>query len=360
MKKIGLVLLVILFFACSKQNDTIFLEKRNLVEAVYSSLIIQPDSLYQVYSIVSGILDKNLVEEGDAVFKGQPIVQIINSTPKLNTQNAKYTLDLARESYNGSTAILSGIEDEINAAKLKYNNDSINFFRQKKLWEQSIGSKAEYDSKELAFELSLNDVNRLKSRYNRTKNELYTALKQAENNYKTSLITKEDFTVNSKINGKVYALYKEAGEIVNTMEPIATIGNEKDFVIEMLVDEIDIVKISLGQEILINLDAYKEKIFTGEVTKILPKKDERNQTFKVEALFDKAPDVLYPGLSGEANIIIAKRKDVMTIPKEYLIDNNKVMTNEGLIEVIVGIENLEFVEIVSGISEKTQISKPEK
>jgi len=360
MKFLNLILIIAVFCSCSDKNDFVYPEKRNLVESVYSSVVIQPDSLYQSYAVVAGILDNNLIEEGDIVSKDQAIIQIINSAPKLNTQNAKLALELAKENYNGSAAILSGIKDEIDAANLKYQNDSINYFRQKNLWDQNIGSKTEYDSRKLAYELSLNNINLLRSRYNRTKNELNTAVQQAQNNYSTSLIATKDYTVKSKINGKVYALYKNAGEIVTTMEPLASIGSEKEFIIEMLVDEIDIVKIGKKQEVIINLDAYSEKVFTGKVTKILPKKDERNQTFKVEALFDEAPDVLYPGLSGEANIIIAKRENVLTIPKEYLIEANKVMTNDGIVEVVVGVQNLEFVEIISGISEETKISKPDK
>lgn len=360
MKKKIFYFSILLILSCTDDNKKILPITQNLIESVYSSVVVQPDSLYQSYAIVAGILDNNLVEEGDLVSKGQPLIQIINSTPKLNADNAKLTLELARENYNGSAAILNGIQEEINAANLKFKNDSINYFRQKTLWDQNIGSKAEFDTRKLAYELSLNNSNLLKSRFDRTKNELNTAVRQAQNNYNTSLIATKDFTVKSKINGKVYALYKNAGELVNTQEPLAVIGSNDKFIIEMLVDEVDIVRISTEQEVIINLDAYSDRIFTGKVTKILPKKDERNQTFKVEAIFDKAPDVLYPGLSGEANIIIARRENILTIPKEYLIENNKVMTNDGLVEVVLGLENLEFVEIISGISEDTQISKPEK
>lgn len=360
MKKKIFYFSILLILSCTDDNKKILPITQNLIESVYSSVVVQPDSLYQSYAIVAGILDNNLVEEGDLVSKGQPLIQIINSTPKLNADNAKLTLELARENYNGSAAILNGIQEEINAANLKFKNDSINYFRQKTLWDQNIGSKAEFDTRKLAYELSLNNSNLLKSRFDRTKNELNTAVRQAQNNYNTSLIATKDFTVKSKINGKVYALYKNAGELVNTQEPLAVIGSNDKFIIEMLVDEVDIVRISTEQEVIINLDAYSDRIFTGKVTKILPKKDERNQTFKVEAIFDKAPDVLYPGLSGEANIIIARRENILTIPKEYLIENNKVMTNDGLVEVVLGLENLEFVEIISGISEDTHISKPEK
>lgn len=346
-------------FSCKDSQEKTQPVKRDLTESVYSSVTIQPDSLYQVYAIVAGILDKNLVEEGDLVSKDKPIIQIINNTPKLNTQNAKLSFDLAKENYNGRATILSAIEDEIISATLQYKNDSINFFRQKNIWEQNIGSKVEYDTKKLKYQLSSNNLNLLQSKYNRTKNELKTALKQAENNYKTSLIATKDFTVKSKINGKIYALNKNQGEIISTMEPIASIGSAIDFIIEMLVDEVDIVKISINQKVIINLDAYKGEVFTGKVSKIYPKKDERNQTFLVEALFDRAPKKLYPGLSGEANIIIDKREGVLTIPKEYLIDGNKVKIDDGEVTINTGLQNMDFVEVLSGITEETSIYKPD-
>ncbi len=353
------ILLVSIIFSCSDKKEKINPIKRDITESVYSSVTIQPDSLYQVYSIVAGILDQNLVEEGDLVSKEKPIIQIINNTPKLNAQNAKLSLDLAQENYNGSADILSAIEDEILAGTLQFKNDSTNYFRQKNLWEQNIGSKIEFDTKKLKYQLSSNNLNLLKSKYSRTKNELKTALKQAENNYKTSLITTKDFTVKSKIKGKVYSLNKNEGEIISTMEPIATIGSAIDFIIEMLVDEVDIVKISINQKVIISLDAYKEEVFTGKVFKIYPKKDERNQTFLVEALFDEAPKTLYPGLSGEANIVIDNRKDVLTIPKEYLIEGNKVKTDDGEITIQTGLQNMDFVEVLSGITEETNIYKPD-
>jgi multidrug efflux pump subunit AcrA (membrane-fusion protein) len=355
-----LVVLVLLFsFSCKDNKEKLQPVARDLTESVYSSVTIQPDSLYQVYAIVAGILDKNLVDEGDMVSKNQPIMQIINNTPKLNTQNAKLSLELAQENYNGSAAILSGIEDEILAATLQYKNDSINYFRQKNIWEQNIGSKVEYDTRKLKYQLSSNNLNLLQSKYNRTKNELKTALKQAENNYKTSLIATKDFTVTSKINGKIYALYKNQGEIISTMEPLAAIGSSTDFIIEMLVDEVDIVKISIGQTVIISLDAYEGEIYTGKVSKIYPKKDERNQTFTLEAVFDEAPIKLYPGLSGESNIIISAKKEVLTIPKEYLIDRNQVKTDDGIITIETGLQNMDYVEVVSGISVETNIYKPD-
>ncbi|MEP2238439.1 MAG: efflux RND transporter periplasmic adaptor subunit, partial [Maribacter sp.] len=329
-----------------------------LISSVYASVTIQPDSIYQVYAVVAGILDDNLVEEGDLVKKGDAILQINNRTPVLNSENAYLTLQQSKENFQGSAAILKSIEDDIYAAELKFNNDSINFARQKRLWEQNIGSKAEFDNQKLAYELSKNQLNQQRSNYTRTKNDLETALQQAKNSYSSSKITAEDYTINSKINGKVYALFKEPGELINTLEPLGAIGSATHFKIEMLIDEVDIIKIKMGQTTLVTLDAYPTEVFTATVSKIYPQKDETSQTFKVDAIFEIQPKVLYPGLAGEGNIVISKKEDVLTIPRAYLIDGNKVMTEDGTVTVEVGAENLQRVEIISGITENDLLLKP--
>ncbi len=351
------LLTLVVLCSCNNEKDAIYPEFRPLKESVYTSVTIQPDSLYQAHAIVSGILDKNLVEEGTIVNEGEAIIQVINNSPKLNAQNAELQLKLAQDQYNGRAAILKTIEDEIKAATLKYKNDSVNYFRQKNLWLKKIGSKAEYDSKELNYQLAKNNLQLLKSRYESTKNELETAVKQAANNLETAKIASDDYTVISRVSGKVYALYKEPGEIVSTMEPLATIGSRDRFIVEMLVDEVDIVKVEPQQKVLIVLDAYGERVFEGKVFRILPKKDERNQTFTVEALFDIQPKTLYPGLAGEANIIIKEKDSVLTLPISYLKDNS-VETKDGTITIEIGLRNMEFVEVISGIDANTEVFKP--
>ena len=200
----------------------------------------------------------------------------------------------------------------------------------------------------------------LEDKYAQTNSELQTKLQVAENAYHASLKSSGDFTVRSMISGKVYALYAEKGEVVNSQQPLALIGSADDFVVEMLVDEVDIVRIAYEQEVLVTLDAYNDQVFRALVAKIYPTKDERNQTFVVEARFIDPPDVLYPGLAGEANIVIAKRDSVLTIPRSYLIDNDRVLTQEGEKEVETGLTNLEHVEILSGIDNTSVLIKPEQ
>lgn len=116
-------------------------------------------------------------------------------------------LKLAQENYNGSAAILNSIQEEIESAELALQNDSINYYRQKSLWEKQIGSRVEYETRKLNYELSKNKVQLLRKNYGHTEKEFISNLKQAKNNYKASQISSNDYTVNSMIEGKVYAVY---------------------------------------------------------------------------------------------------------------------------------------------------------
>ena len=360
MKNFLLAPYLFLLLACVDKQERIFPTRRQLTESVYASVTVQPDSLYQAYAPVAGILDRNLLEEGDLVRRGTPMIQMVNSTPKLQSDNARLALQLAQENFSGPSAVLSSLEEGIRSATLSFKNDSMNYLRQKRLWDQNIGSQVQLESRKLAYEISGNNLKQLKNKYVQTKNELSTQVRQALNNYNTSELSTKDFTVSSKINGKVYALYKNPGEIVSTMEPLASVGSATDFIIELLIDEVDIVKLQLGQKALITLDAYGNQVFNAKVSKIYPKKDERSQTFKAEAIFDTPPTTLYPGLAGEGNIIISERESVLTIPKEFLLEGNKVRTPGGEVEVVTGLQNLDRVEILDGINETTEILKPEK
>lgn len=354
-----LLSIILLLLSCGEEKtNTIKVSKTNITESVYSSVTIQPDSLYEVYSSVMGILESIYVEEGDTIKKATPLFQIINNNPKLNTENAKLSMNIAEEKFSGENPILKDLANEIELAKLKYQNDSINFIRQEKLFKQNIGSKLEFENKKLAYKSSKHNLNILINKYNRTKKELRQQLELATNNYKASLISTKDFTIQSKIDGRIYSINKNPGEIINTQQPLATIGSKSCFIAELLIDEVDITKVEVGQQVAITLDAYGDNVFESTIQKIYPKKNERSQTFKIEATFNENPEKLYPGLSGEANIIVNTKKEVIVIPKEYIIEGNKVKTEEGIIEIVTGLESLDKIEVVAGIDENTIIYQP--
>ena len=168
-----------------------------------------------------------------------------------------------------------------------------------------------------------------------------------------------DFVVKSEINGKLYSLSKEKGEMVNSQSPIAIIGDATEFYVELQVDEYDISKLKIGQKVFLTLDSYKGEVFEAAVSRLYPIMNEKSKSFKVEAVFIKKPDHLYPNLTTEANIIIEVKEKVLTIPRNYLIDNEFVLLdNKEKRKVVTGLKDYEKVEIILGITANDALYKP--
>ncbi len=353
-----LTLMTLITAACTQTPETIKPTISDLTESVYASVSIQPEDLYFAYTTTSGILESVYIEEGDSVVAGQAIAKITTTNPRLNIENANLNVELARENYLGQSNQLTTITNEMEQVTEQLLLDSINYHRQKKLWRQNIGSKSTLENLELKYELGQKKLVGLKKRYRQAEIELDNQLKRSQNALKRAQSDLSDYIIKAKIDGQVYNLLKNEGELIHPQEPLAAIGKRKDFIIEMQIDEIDISKITLGQQTLISLDAYPGEVFEGRISKIYPQKENRTQTFKVEGEFTQAPKILYAGLSGEANIVYAQRSNVISIPRNYLINNELVKTTEGEQKVKLGISTMDRIEIISGIDTSTQILKP--
>jgi HlyD family secretion protein len=125
----------------------------------------------------------------------------------------------------------------------------------------------------------------------------------------------------------------------------------------MSVDEVVIRQIALDQTAIVSLDAYPDEVFELTIKKIYPTKDQKTQTFMVEAFFNNPPDRLFVGLSGEANIIIQKSENAIWIPNEYLFNVNMVKTPDGEVETSLGLRNMYQVQVLEGIDTSTILIK---
>ncbi|MCC7299400.1 MAG: efflux RND transporter periplasmic adaptor subunit [Bacteroidia bacterium] len=340
--------------SCKGKKTGIFPEKKEIVESVYASATIKANNQYSSISPVSGILLANMVNEGDSVSIGQIIAKIENTNPALNTDNSRLALEQARRNLAG----LDEITAQLSTARRQLSLDSANYYRQKELWANNIGTKVQLESRQLAYDASKNQVKALNTRYNQTRSQLSTAMSQAENNYNISSKNSGDFNITSRINGRVFALNYKPGELVGPQKAVALLGNAEKFILELTVDEIDIGRIQLGQKVILGMDAYRDQVFEGKVTKIYPNLDTKSQSFLVEAEFVNGPPTLYPGMSAEASIVIQSKQNALVIPSNYLIDDSKVLTEDGEVPVKIGIRSLDMVEIISGIDEKTKLLKP--
>ncbi|HVD98955.1 MAG TPA: efflux RND transporter periplasmic adaptor subunit [Cytophagaceae bacterium] len=343
--------------ACTNKQEMVRPEIESISESVYASGIVKSKYQYEVFSTTNGLIQKILVTEGDLVKKGTPIIWLLNEASLLNTENARLAADFSAVSANHDK--LDELKANIELARVKMMNDSLLLARQRSLWSNQIGTLVELEQRELAYSNSSTIYKTTVFRYSELEKELNFAAQQSTKNFQITKAIRNDYIIKSEIDGKVYSLLKEKGELVSPQSPIAVIGDANKFIIELQVDEYDIAKIKPGQKVFVSMDSYKGKVFEAKVNKIYPMMNERSRSFKVDADFVTQPPTLYPSLTAETNVLIRIKEKALTIPKNYLLDNVFVlMKNNERRRVTVGLQNYEKVEILSGLTVDDIIINP--
>jgi HlyD family secretion protein len=350
---------LLLLWSCKEKKTTIYPEKNNITESVYASGIIKALDQYTVFPVVSGILNEFIASDGDSIRIGDTLCIIRGDVSELQRENARLLYELSREN-----ALPGG--DRIREADLivktsyeKYQLDSSLFDRQKRLWEKKIGSKIELEQRELAMSQSKSSWLSAKSRLEVLKKQLKNEQSRAQVGYQIAEEQESDFAVRSLVNGLVFSTSKEKGELVGPQTPLAVIGSSNSFVIELMIDENDITRVQMGQLVLLSLDSYGDEVFEARVSRVYPMMDARTRTFKVEAIFEKAPSSLFPNMTVEANVVIREKKDAVLIPRKYLLEDRFVLLENGdTVEVKTGLSDFRKVEILEGIDISTALILP--
>ena len=351
-------ILFLLLLSCNQKDASITPEIRDITESVYASGFVKSKDQYEVFSKYNGVIEKILVEEGTHVKKGQALFQLDNADSKIMTENARISSIASDFKVNADK--LEELENNIVLARKKLANDSSMYVRQKKLWANKIGSQVDLEQRELNYQNSKLALKNAKIRYDDVKRQLQLASNQSKNNLQIAELQEDDYVIRSEVDGVVYKIDKEVGELVNGQQPIAVIGSD-EFIVELTVDELDVVKIKKGQQVIIRMDSYGSEVFEAHITSVDPMMDERTRSFNAEAVFDKKPTVLYPNLTAEANIVVQTKQDVLTIPRNYLVNDTTVLLESGDVrKVETGLMDYSLVEIKNGIDENTRIVLPEQ
>ncbi|HNV28540.1 MAG TPA: efflux RND transporter periplasmic adaptor subunit [Cyclobacteriaceae bacterium] len=348
--KIGHILLILILSGCSKSTRTIQPSVKPLMEAVYASGFVVSEQEYQVFSQADGTLKQVVVKEGEEVKRGQPIV-IVESVQ----QSTRYTM--AKESYEqavkNKVPVMAELDATLQSARSKMQFDSINFVRYGNLLRSNATSRVDYDRAEIQYKNSRNDFLTIKNRLIKTQNDLDLAIQNSYNQLKISEEESANYILRSDIDGMVFKIMKEKGELVRRSEVVAVVGMPDNFYLKLTVDELDIQRVKEGQEVAVKIDAYPDKIYRGSVSKVYPLVDTRQQSLRVDViLMEKLPG-LFSGLAVEANIIIRQKENALVIPKQSILPGDSVLIStsagEKKVKIMRGIETLDETEVISGL-----------
>jgi HlyD family secretion protein len=301
---------------------------------------IQPETKVEVKSKVSGKIKSLNVEEGQNVGRGQLLARVEPDMAQAQT------VALLKSGYGRAKV---GMEQ----ARQDYQRDL-------KLHD--------------AGHISDEDLRLSKDDYDIAKIEYQSALEQMqlaeEDGVSMDLEadTEELLDVVSPAAGSIIQVDVEEGEIVTSGAvsytsgtTLMTIADLSKMQIKAGVNEVDVGKIRLGQDVVIDVDAYPNAKFHGLITHIAPAaRDEQGvKIFDVEIDITDSDERLRPGMTANIEIQGDHKTGILIVPVEavfkkqghyvaYVMDGSENEPVER--EVVTGISNISNVEIVEGLS----------
>jgi HlyD family secretion protein len=237
-------------------------QKRTIIETVSASGKIQPEVEVKISPDVSGEVVELLIKEGDKVKKGDLLAKIKPDIYESNYEQMQAALNSQKANEANAKARLAQVKAQFINAKSSYE-------RNESLWKQNAISQSEYDAAKSAYEVSREEVTAAEEAYKASQYNVQstnaTVKEAATNLSKTNIIAPVDGTI-SKLN-------IELGErVVGTTQfagtEIMRIADLNEMEVNISVNENDIVRVTMGDTALIEVDAYLNRKFKGIVTEI--------------------------------------------------------------------------------------------
>ena len=329
-----LLLIVLVVLAATKKGKnhgtkvtTEEVTKRTLIETVSANGKIQPELDIKISPYISGEVVELYVKEGNAVKEGDLLAKIDPKIYVSSYERAAATLQMQKASLANSKARLAQV-------KAQFSKAQEDFKRNKKLFDQNVISQADFDAAKSAYEVAKEEVKAAEENVKAAKysvNSSAASLKEAKENLtRTSIYSPADGTV-STLNVEKGERVTGASQFSSGTE-IMKIANLKRMIVVVEVNENDIVRVSLGDTCIIEVDAYLNKKFKGVVTEMATSANvtgvsaDQVTNFEVQILIlqssyqDMIDDSkissspFRPGMSASVEIQTDTERDVLTVP----------------------------------------------
>ena len=329
------------------------IELIQIVEKVSATGKIQPEIEVKLSSEVSGEIIELPVVEGQMVEKGDLLVRI--------------NPDIYQSSLQRSRAGLQNVKANYAQAEASLREAKSNYDRNKILFEKGIISKSEWDRIVAAYEVA-----------EASKNAAYYGMQSAAATVTEAIDNLARTTIYSPMRGTISKLDVELGErVVGTQQMAGTeilrVANLSNMEVEVDVNENDIVKVSVGDSTVVEVDAYLKREFKGVVTQIsnsaitgLTADQVTNFKVKVRILESSYKDLregkpenyspFRPGMTATVDIITRKKNDVVGVPiSAIVIKSDTASTPSAAKTPVISDEKFEAVFVKEGNKAKLRV-----
>lgn len=303
-------------------------ELRDIKDAIEASGDVAPKFQLDVKSEVGGKVKRLLVVAGQQVKKGDVLCEIDDTD--LQNQRATILTDIA-------------------GRQIQVEKSQLDFDRAAELYKTKLVTKEAYDNAKTDLAQAKNNLERVQRQLRTTEDQIL----------KAQVISPLDGTIlNVNVNeGQVVV----AAASVNSGTTLMTMADLNKLIVNSHINQVDVGRISLDQEIEINLASVKGETMPGAIRFIAPVATTKNgvKGFALEATINEPSSLLRPGMTVNMTMPVAKVSQAPSVPlsavfkgdgEEHLVylllsgDKTEKRT------VTLGVSNLDYAEVKSGVA----------
>ena len=351
-------------------------EKGDLAKSVVATGKVEPITKVEVKSKASGIVKKLYVEYGDRVKKGQLLAQLDKIEIEAGVEQARATLEAAQANLKGSEADYERSKVDAEAPDVPLLKRS--YERNLQMQKEGVVSQSALDDAEKEYRMAVNKQNVSRAQMTVLQAKIAQSKAQVAQDQANLKQLEEQLSytdLQSPMDGIVLSRDVEVGDAVSSIlvlgssaTLVMTIGDTSEVYVKGKVDESDIGKVYLGQPARITIESFKDRKFTGHVTKISPMGAEKDNvtTFEVRVSISNEKKILKAQMTANAEIVLDERKGVLAIPEGAVVYNKDRSTavqvpdptnEKGMrkIAITTGISNGAKTEVLKGLTEGQQV-----
>ena len=329
------------------QSTTAVAGHRDINFSITAAGEIGPIDTVSVRPEVGGLIAKLSLDIGDRVKKGAILFTLNDYDLQTEKSSRKTEIEGARLAVQTQT---------IQLEKMK-----LVFDRTKELSTQKLVPQETFDNARIDFELAANALDIAKNRLETSQ----TALQTVEDKLtKTIIRAPFDCTVLTRPVSIGQAVSGSSG--FNSGTEVFTIANLEDMIITAHLNQADVTRLKVGQEVAVQIEAVPGLKLTGKVDRLAPQATFKNgvKGFSTRILLRQAEDLVRPGMTANLSIPLISAGNVLAVPLGAVFSNQGerftwVKKAEGGFErrpVNLGVADYDYVEVTKGLAEGDEVS----
>jgi HlyD family secretion protein len=351
-------------------------ERGDLAKSVVATGKIEPITKVEVKSKASGIVKKLLADYGENVKKDQVLAELDKEEILAQVNQQKASLQAAEAAARAADADLQRAKVDAEGPDIPMLQRA--YERAQKMAKDGVVSESALDDAQKNYEMATNKQHLGRANVITATSKVKQAEAQvAQSQALLAQIEKEyqNSTIVSPIDGMVLSRDVEVGTAVSSIlvlgssaTLVMTLGDTREVYVKGKVDESDIGKVYIGQAARIKVESYKDRTFSGKVTKISPMGVEKDNvtTFEVRVSIDNSKGELKSQMTANAEVLLEEHKGILMVPEGALIyDKDRKASVEipepaakdgrKKVDVTVGISNGSKTELLTGLKEGQQV-----